>query len=108
MSLSSEGRCLVRSWTGKSPCHGAVREAAGRARGVRNSLAGAKPMEYHGGAGFHAAAGGGDHGGAGGPALMEAVACGRPLPEQIPGRTCRPWRGDHAGAGGMGDAVYSF
>ena len=26
-----------------------------------------QPMEYHGGAGFHAAARGGDHGGAGGP-----------------------------------------
>ncbi|XP_071883617.1 uncharacterized protein [Anas platyrhynchos] len=58
-----------------------------------------QPMECHGGAGFHAAARGGDHGGAGGPAPTEAAACGRPLPEQIPGQTCSPWRGDHTGAG---------
>ena len=64
-----------------------------------------QPMEYHGGAGFHAAARGGDHGGAGGPAPTEAATCGRPLPEQIPGRTCSPWRGDHAGAGDLAGAA---
>ncbi|XP_066844296.1 SOSS complex subunit C isoform X1 [Anser cygnoides] len=58
-----------------------------------------QPMEYHGEAGFYAAARGGDHGGAGGPAPTEAVACGGPLPEQVPGWTWSPWRGDDAGAG---------
>ena len=40
-----------------------------------------------------------------GPALMEAVACGRPLPEQILGQTCSPWRGDHAGTGDLAGAA---
>jgi len=62
-------------------------------------------MEYYGGAGFHAAARGGDHSGAGGPAPTEAAACGRPLPEQIPGWTCSSWRGDHTGAGDLAGAA---
>ena len=62
-----------------------------------------QPMEYHGGAGFHTAACGGDHGGAGGLELMEAVACGGPLLEQIPGRS--PGRGAHAGAGDLAGAA---
>ncbi|XP_071886573.1 uncharacterized protein [Anas platyrhynchos] len=52
--------------------------AAGRVRGVGNSLADTKPMVYHGGAGFHAVARGGDQSGASGPALKEAAACGEP------------------------------
>ena len=58
-------------------------------------------MEYPGGAGFHAAAHGGHHSGAGGHALTEAAACGVPPPEQISGRSSSLWRGDHAGAGDL-------
>ena len=54
-----------------------------------------QPMEYHGGAGFHAAARQGDHGGAGGPSPMEAAACGQPTPDQF-GKDCIPWEGPHS------------
>ena len=64
-----------------------------------------QPVEYRSEAGFHAAARGGDHSGVGGPAPTEAAACGRPLPEQILGWTCSPWRGDHAGAGDLAGAA---
>ena len=64
-----------------------------------------QPMEYHSGAGLHAAARGGAPAGAGGPAVTEAVACARPLPEQILGQPCSPWRGAHARAGDGGGAA---
>ena len=64
-----------------------------------------QPMEYHGGAGFHAAACGGAPGGAGGCGLEEAVACGGPPLEQTPDQTCSLWREAHAGAGDLAGAA---
>jgi len=64
-----------------------------------------QPMVYHGEADLHAAAHEGDHSGAGGSALKEAVARGEPLLEQIPGWSCSLWRGDHAGAGDLAGGV---
>ena len=49
---------------------------------------------------------GGAPAGAGGCGLEEAPAAhGEPPQEQAPGRSCSPWTGAHAGAGGLGGAA---
>ena len=52
-----------------------------------------QPVEDCGGADIHTAAHGGTHTAAGGYDLKEAAACGEPMQEQAPGRSCSPWRG---------------
>jgi len=98
-SVKKEGeRCSRRQ--SRSPLQPVVRTMVKQAVPLQ-------PMEYHGGARFHVAAYGGDHSGAGGPAPMETAAWGRPLPEQILGQTCSPWRGDHTGGGDLAGAAAS-
>jgi len=55
-----------------------------------------QPMVYHGGAGFHAAACGGDHGGAGG--LAGAAARGGARLEQFSPEGWSPWNRPISGA----------
>ncbi|GAB0204246.1 zinc finger and BTB domain-containing protein 5 [Grus japonensis] len=57
-----------------------------------------QPMEDQDGADNHTTAHGGPCDAAGGCVLMEAAACGEPVQEQAPGRSCNLWRGVHTGA----------
>ncbi|GAB0178082.1 secretory carrier-associated membrane protein 1-like [Grus japonensis] len=61
-------------------------------------------MEDHSGD-FHPAAHGELHSGTGGHAVKEATACGEPVFEQTPGRSCGPRRGAHTGAGFLPETV---
>ena len=47
------------------------------------------------------------HAAACGYALKEAAVSGKPMPEQVPGRSYKPQRGTHIGAGFLAETVAS-